>query len=213
MSEFVTHDVKRFVVSRPPEFNFKPGQGVELAFDNAQWHGGGRPFTPTCLVDDQVLEFTIKRYDDHSGMTQALHQAPTGSSLLMTAPFGTINYQGPGVFIAGGAGITPFLAILREQARDKDVALNSLIFANKTPADIICEKELRNYLGERCFLICTKTAGQDYEHQRINKAYLEEKIANFNQNFYVCGPPGFMHAVTTALSELGVDPQTLVFEK
>jgi len=31
MSEFVTHDVKRFVVNRPPEFTFEPGQGVELA--------------------------------------------------------------------------------------------------------------------------------------------------------------------------------------
>ncbi len=213
MSEFVTHDVKRFIVSRPSEFHFKPGQGVELAIDSAQWQGGGRPFTPTCLVDDEVLEFTIKRYDDHAGLTQALHRLPSGSPLLMTDPFGTISFQGPGVFIAGGAGITPFLAILREQAHDKDVALNTLIFSNTTPADIICEKELRNYLGERCILTCTRQAGADYEHRRINKVYLEEKIANFNQHFYVCGPSGFMHAVTTALSELGADPQTLVFEK
>jgi cytochrome-b5 reductase len=42
---------------------------------------------------------------------------------------------------------------------------------------------------------------------------LEEKIDDFNQPFYVCGPPGFMDAVNSALEELGADPQNLVFER
>ena len=37
MSEFVTHDVKRLLVSRPPGFTFEPGQGVELAINRPQW--------------------------------------------------------------------------------------------------------------------------------------------------------------------------------
>ena len=56
MSEFVTHDVKRLLVSRPPGFTFEPGQGVELAINRPQWQDEGRPFTPTGLVDDKVLQ-------------------------------------------------------------------------------------------------------------------------------------------------------------
>ena len=73
----------------------------------------------------------------------------------MSEPFGTISYQGPGVFIAGGAGITPFLAMLRDLARRGELDRQTLIFSNKAPRDVICEKELRHLLGERCILTCT----------------------------------------------------------
>lgn len=213
MTGFVTHDVKRFVVSRPPNFAFQAGQGMELAIDRPEWRGEPRPFTPTCLGDDEVLEFTIKGYSDHGGVTQALHHLPVGTELLVSEAFGTIRYQGPGVFVAGGAGITPFLAILREQAAAGDVGRNALIFSNKTPADVICEKELRRYLGERCILTCTDGPASGYDTRRVDKSYLAQKIDDFDQNFYVCGPPGFMKAVTGALQELGADPQSLVFER
>ncbi len=213
MSEFVTHDVKRFVISRPPGFTFTPGQGVELAINQPEWRDESRPFTPTCLVDDGVLEFTIKSYPAHEGMTRELHRLSAGAELLMSAPFGTISYQGPGVFLAGGAGVTPFIAILRERARAAGLDRHALIFSNKTPADVICEKELRHYLGERCILTCTETEAPGYEHRRLDKAFLAERIDDFDQQFYVCGPPGFMAAVNGALEDLGAAPQSLVFER
>lgn len=212
MSEFVTHDVKRFIVSKPPGFTFQPGQGVELVINQPKWKDESRPFTPTNSMDDQVLEFTIKIYPGHEGVTRKLHDLPPGAELMISEPFGTISYQGPGVFLAGGAGITPFIAILRERARTADINRSTLIFSNKTAADIICEKELRHYLGERCILTCTAEKASGYEHRRIDKAFLAEKIDDFNQPFYVCGPPGFMEAVNAALKELGADPQSLIFE-
>jgi cytochrome-b5 reductase len=214
MSQFVTHDVKRFVVSKPEGFAVVPGQGVELAINRPGLSGEGRPFTPTGLAHDRVLEFTIKGYSDHPGVTQALHQLEPGTELLMSEPFGTISYQGPGVFIAGGAGITPFLAILRSLARAGELGGQTLIFSNKTPRDVICEKELRHLLGERCILTCTAEAAPGYEHRRVDRAFLEEKIQDFKQQrFYLCGPPPFMEAVNGALTALGATAESLVFER
>lgn len=213
MSEFVTHDVKRFVVTRPDNFSFAPGQGVELAIDSSDWRDQGRPFTPTSLNDDRVLEFTIKAYPQHEGVTQALHRLRPGAGLQMSEPFGTIRYQGPGVFIAGGAGITPFLAIMRELVEKQTMAGQQLIFSNKTPDDIICEKELRHAFGERLRLICTTDEFPGYEHTRIDKDWLAGRITDFDQRFYLCGPPGFMDAVNDALQSLGASPQQLVFEQ
>jgi len=46
MTEFVTHDVKRFILNRPENFSFTPGQGVELVIDQGKWREEqGRPFT------------------------------------------------------------------------------------------------------------------------------------------------------------------------
>ena len=213
MSQFVTHDVKRFIVSKPEGFSIVPGQGVELAIDQPGLREQGRPFTPTGLAADEVLEFTIKAYPAHAGVTQALHQLEPGAELQMTEPFGTIHYQGPGVFIAGGAGITPFLAILRELASKGEAGHQTLIFSNKTPSDVICEKELRHVLGERCILTCTGTAAPGYEHRRVDRAFLEEKITDFTQRFYVCGPPPFMEAINNALAALGASAENLVFEQ
>ncbi len=213
MREFVTHDVMRFIFSRPDGFSFTPGQGVELAIDSPEWRDEGRPFTPTSLADDEVIEFIIKSYPQHEGVTRELHRLQPGARLLMSEPFGTIQHRGAGTFIAGGAGITPFIAILRELARRQELDGHGLIFANKTPSDIICEKELRHYLGERCHFICTDDAFAGYEQRRIDEAYLDETIGDLEQQFYVCGPPAFMDSVTAALEEIGADSQALVFEE
>jgi len=213
MTEFVTHDVKRFIVNRPEGFTYQPGQGVQLAINQPEWKEQGRPFTPTSRKEDKVLEFVIKEYPDHQGVTEKLHALTPGEELLISNAFGTITYQGPGVFIAGGAGITPFMAIIRHLAHTGKVADHKLIFSNKTPADVICEKEFRHYFAEDCSLTCTQAYAAGYDNQRITKEYLQEKIEDFKQHFYVCGPSPFNRDVKAALMELGATPETLVFEK
>ena len=212
-SQFVTHDVKHFIVSKPDGFSIVPGQGVELAVNRPGLREQGRPFTPTGLAGDRVLEFTIKAYPDHAGVTQALHQLEPGAELLMSEPFGTIRYEGPGVFIAGGAGITPFLAILRDLAGKGELDRQTLIFSNKAPRDVICERELRHVLGERCILTCTGATAPGYENRRVDRAFLEEMVSDFTQRFYVCGPPPFMDAINAALTDLGARSESLVFER
>jgi cytochrome-b5 reductase len=213
-SQFVTHDVKHFIVSKPAGFSIVPGQGVELAINLPDLREQGRPFTPTGLAADRVLEFTIKGYADHAdGVTRLLQQLEPGAELLMSEPFGNISYQGPGVFIAGGAGITPFLAILRDLARMGELDRQTLIFSSKAPRDVICEKELRHLLGDRCMLLCSSADAPGYDHRRVDRAFLEEKITDFDQRFYVCGPPAFMEAVNGALTDIGARSESLVFER
>jgi cytochrome-b5 reductase len=213
MTELVTHDVRRFILRRPEDFSFEPGQGVEIALDQEGWREEGRPFTPTSLVGDGVLEFTIKAYPEHDGVTERLHRLGAGEALLMSEAFGTITYRGPGVFVAGGAGVTPFLSILRRLAADDALAGHSLLFSNKTRADVICEKELRFYLGDGCHLTLTGDEAPGYDHQRIDREYLSRVVDDFGQRFYVCGPPAFVDDLKAALVELGASPDGLVFEE
>lgn len=209
---FETHDVKRFVVTRPDGFRFEPGQGVELAIDQEGWEDEGRPFTPTSLPSDPVLEFTIKAYPQHEGVTRKLHTLKSGARLRMSEPFGTITFHGPGVFIAGGAGITPFLAIFRQLAGRGELAGCALHFSNRTPSDVICERELKHLLEDRCHLTCTDESAPGYDDRLIDGTYLEEMIGDFDQHFYVCGPPQMVEDIQDALDELGADAERVVFE-
>ncbi len=213
MSEFVTQDVKRFIVTKPEKFSFRAGQAVELAINKPHWKNEGRPFTPTNLATDKVLEFTVKQYPDHDGVTKALHQLQSGDELLISPAFGTISFQGPGVFLAGGAGITPFIAILREQMQKGTIGESTLIFSNKTPSDIIVEKELLFYMQENCLLTCTQKAAPGYQDRRIDKAFLANHIKDFQQPFYVCGPESFMENINSALADLGAKAENIIFEQ
>jgi len=214
MTEFVTHDVKRFIVKKPDIFNFTSGQGVELVIDQEKWREEeGRPFTPTSLATDEVLEFTIKRYPEHKGVTDKLHTLAAGDNLLMSEPFGTISYKGPGIFIAGGAGITPFLSIFRQLHVERATTKQTLIFSNKTSADVICEKELRYYFGSRCHLLCTREKVAGYENRRIDRKYLQKIIPATDQYVYICGPDKFVEEINLIARDLGFAPETIVYEE
>ncbi|MEF8846942.1 MAG: FAD-binding oxidoreductase [Candidatus Paceibacterota bacterium] len=213
MTEFVTHDVKRFIIEKPENYEFEPGQATEVAVAEEGWEDKKRPFTFTSLNEDKVLEFTIKGYPEHNGVTEKLHSLVSGDELLIEDPWGTINYQGEGVFLAGGAGVTPFIAILRNLRNKRKLGSNELIFANKKAKDVILEKEFREMLGDNFIPILTEEEKEGYEKDYINKDYLKRNIDDFSQNFYVCGPPNFVEDLTEALKELGADPDEVVLEE
>ncbi len=213
MSEFVTRDVKRSVISKPEGFTFDPGQGIELAIDEPNWRNESRPFTPTASHDDRVLGFTIKAYADHDGVTRRLRALEPGAGLAISEPFGTIRYAGKGIFVAAGACVTPFIAVLRQLARGDHPGGHGLIFSNKTPADVICEPELRHHLDERCSLTCPRESAPGYHAKRVARDYLAANIDDDQQRFYVGGPRKSVTAVNAALEDLGAAPEALVFER
>ncbi|MBD3366051.1 flavodoxin reductase [candidate division WWE3 bacterium] len=214
--EPVTHDVKRFVVEKPAGFKFVPGQATEVSINLPEWREKKRPFTFTSLNSEEVLEFVIKAYPSHEGVTQKLHTLEPGAEILIGEPWGTINYSGKGVFLAGGAGVTPFIAIFRDLHKKGQLEGNKLIFSNKTDKDVILEKELREYFGDAATFVLTDQENVDaskYEKAYIDKEYLSSKISDFSQKFYVCGPPGFVKAMRGSLTDLGASSDEVVFEK
>ena len=145
--ENVTHDVLKIKTEKPLQFNFIPGQATDVSINKDGWENKGRPFTFTCLPDNDYIEFIIKTYPSHKGVTNELLHLKTNDELILHDVFGSIAYKGEGVFIAGGAGVTPFISIFRYLQSKFKIGNNKLIFANKTKADIILEDEFKNILG------------------------------------------------------------------
>ena len=148
--EKITHDVFRIEVLKPADYSFTPGQATEISINKNDWKGEKRPFTFTSLPHQPLLEFTIKVYPEHNGVTNQISQLKKGDELIIREVWGAINYKGEGLFIAGGAGITPFLSIFRYLKSTNELGNNKLIFANKTKQDIIQEGELTEMLGDKC---------------------------------------------------------------
>ncbi|POY36599.1 flavodoxin reductase [Solitalea longa] len=212
-TEYVTHDVKRFRFEKPIGYQFEPGQATEVAINTEGWKEERRPFTFTSLNQWDYLEFTIKIYNDHNGVTHELGKLNAGGELIIHDVWGTINYKGPGVFIAGGAGVTPFIAIIRDLDQKGQLPGNSLIFSNKTQADVILDKEFTELLGADFHKVFTRETVMGFKEHYIDELYLKETIKNFDQHFYVCGPEKFMTNICQMLESLGAKTEALVFEK
>jgi hypothetical protein len=212
-TEYITHDVKRFRVEKPDGFVFSPGQATELSINKEGWSDKKNPFTFTSLPDAPNLEFVIKIYEEHQAVTQQFGLLNEGDEVILREPWGAIEYKGPGYFIAGGAGITPFLAILRHLKEEGRVADNALFFSNKTDRDIILADELKAMLGNNARFTVTRQKDSAYDHRRIDEAYLKSEVKDFGRHFYVCGPDAMVSEITAILEKLGVKTDALVFEK
>jgi len=129
--------VKRFIVQKPKGYKFSPGQATEVSINSPVLQNEKRPFTFTSLNDSEHLEFTIKIYDSHNGVTKELGRLEQGDELIIRDAWGAIEYKGEGVFTAGGAGVTPFIAVFRQLQVENKIANNKLIFTNKSESDII----------------------------------------------------------------------------
>lgn len=208
----LTHDTNRYVFSRPEGMEFEPGQAVELAIQKDGWRDEARPFTFTSLPSDADLEFVIKTYPDHNGVTEQLATLEPGAQVTLDGPFGAIKDQGPGVFLAAGAGITPFIPILKKRAADHAIDGSTLIFSNKTEKDIIMRGEWEAMEGLRTIFAITDEATSDFHSGKIDKAFLKQEIKDFDQKFYLCGPGGFVDAMRDALKDLGAKDDSIITE-
>jgi len=210
--EKITPDVLQIRTNKPEGLEFKPGQATELFIKKENWEEQGRPFTFTSLPDDSDLEFVIKTYTSHDGVTDKLLDLKVGDELLQNEIFGNIYFRGEGTFIAGGAGLTPLIAILRDRQRNGGNETNKLIFANKTSKDIILKDELREMLSDRFINILSDEETEEFAYGHIDESFLKQHIINLNQKFYVCGPDPMIESVVSDLKALGVEDENIIIE-
>lgn len=208
----LTPDTAHYVFSKPEGYEFKPGQATDLAIDRDGWRNEERPFTFTSAPEAPVLSFVIKSYPDHEGVTNELPDLKPGDTVKVSDPWGAIEDKGPGTFIAGGAGITPFLGILRDRARQGDLDGCHLIFANKSTEDIILYPLWEGLEDLRTTYLVEHDAEDGQREGQIDAALLDDVVGDWGGRFYVCGPPAMEDTVAKLLKKRGVSDERLIRE-
>ncbi len=207
--EQLTHDVVRLTLERPKDYYFTAGQAIDFKLDRPEVKDKVSPFTFTGLNTADHLELTIKCYPSHHGMTEQIANLQAGDEVIISEPFETVALKGPGVFIAGGTGMTPFIAILRQKKVDGTLKGNSLFFFNKTKEDVFMEDEFRGWLGKDFHSVLSKEEVPGHLYGMASADFFKANISNFHQPFYTCGPEGFVNAVKSALTSLGASEEMI----
>lgn len=211
-TSYVTYDVKRFVLEKPPGYNFTPGQSVHVSINEPGWEKILKPFTFTNLPEDNYLELMIKIYRERKGFTRQIEGINKGEELILHDIFGVIQYSGDGVFIAAGSGITPFISIFRQLKKQKRLGRNLLIYSNKTREDVIMGEWLQTVLKHNFIPVFTRENVVGFLERRIDRNFLIDHIADFGQQFYICGPEKFVTDLRAILLDLGAKIDHIIFD-
>ena len=208
----ITHDVIRVTFEKPDRYTFIPGQAADISVNQPNWEDKKSCFTFTSLPEDENLEFTIKTYPSRQRVTNKLLSAQVGDEIILQDPFGDIRNHGEGVFIAGGAGITPFIAILKVLEQKGEIGNSKLIFANRKAEDIIDKKYFTNLLGKNFINVLSDENVKGCENGYITSEIIKKYVNGNSDLYYLCGPPPMMNAVNESLISLGVNENKIIKE-
>jgi ferredoxin-NADP reductase len=217
-SEEIAIGTMAFHFNKPHNFNFKPGQAIDLVLNNPESQNtdtlrhtfsiASAPYQEDLAIATRMRDTTYK------GLLRALI---SGAPATIEGPFGALTLHKdiarPAVFIAGGIGITPFISILRQAARDKTPQQLILLYANRRPEDAAYLGELQQLeqQNERFRLVATMT---DIERSSLrwngktrsmDAAFIEDATGRLVAPiFYTAGPPGMVDTVRSILTGIGV---------
>ncbi len=150
------------------------------------------------------------------------HSLEVGAVLDVSAPKGQfvfdLDERTPAVLLAGGVGITPLLAMVKEVARTGSQREIHLYYGVNAPGDFVRPEELRAIAAEhpniKVHLVCSRpdgrTSGFAIDHNgRISLDLLKETLPKQRYEFYMCGPAGMMSSLTTGLQQHGVSARDI----
>ncbi len=128
---------------------------------------------------------------------------------------------GPLLLIAGGSGVVPLMAMLRERAVAEARPPAVLLYSSRTVDDVIYRDELTALdaadAGLRVIQTLTRSQppGWTGYDRRIDRAMLSEAIgaAGTSPLVYICGPTLLVEAAANGLVELGVPPSQVRTER
>jgi ferredoxin-NADP reductase len=175
-------DTFQIDLERPSGFSFVPGQGIRLSSNGLE-----REYTLVCGPNDDQLSICVKVLEK-GAFSPLLARLETGDSLLLSGPHGYFTFQTkerPAVFVATGAGIAPFVSMVRS-----GVSGFTLLHGATTSTDLlyrdITQPASRRYLG----CITEKQADEGeaaWKHWGRVSDFLKKELPPGIFDFYLCG--------------------------
>ena len=219
-------DTKTLRLKWPEDYpvDFLTGQFITVYWPHKQKYKRAYSLSSSAL-DRGHFEITIKR-DGKMG-TSLVDWAEEGDSLWVIEPTGKfLPVLDPPdkhlICIAGGSGVTPFRAFVREATQLKLATKITVLYSVRTTHDVIFDEEFRALEKENPnfeFLVtCTRLADNDpWEGRRgrIDAAWVKEQVGDLeNTIFYACGPNALVDFSTNLVRDgLGVGKEQMLIEK
>lgn len=150
-----------------------------------------------------------------------------GDSVKFAGPFGDFfarESEAEMIFVGGGAGMAPLRSIIFDQLeRLHSTRKISFWYGARSLRETFYTEQFEQLAAEHSNFTwalalsepapADKWAGESgFIHQVLMEQYLKEHPAPEDCEYYLCGPPMMMAAITNMLDELGVDDANIFFD-
>ena len=216
VSEIIARkDANTYVLKADKLAYFRAGQyvSVKIRVGNAVT---ARPYTlaasPAKAFDGEY-QITVKKAQDGFVSEYILANWKVGTEVTLSGPEGPFSYEpirdeAEVVGLAGGSGITPFMAMAYAILDGTEDFRLTLIYGSRTKKDILYSKELEQICTEtdkvRVVHVLSEDKAKGYEHGFIS-AELIKKYAPETYTLYICGPRAMHDFLEDELPKLGLD--------
>lgn len=215
--EEVAEGTMAFRLEKPDGFSFKAGQAVTVGLvtppaGDAESH---RTFSLVSAPFEGALMVATRMRD--SAFKRVLKTLRDGAVVNLEGPFGELTLGNdtmrPAVFIAGGIGITPFMSMLRQAAKERSSRQLALIYSNRRPEDAAFLGELQGLDARiKNFRLLATMTGMaksartwEGETRVINADLIKRAVGDLSAPiYYVVGPPAMVEAMREMLHAAGV---------
>jgi ferredoxin-NADP reductase len=186
--------------------------------------GDARTFTIASALHEPELMIATRMRE--TAFKRVLKTAPVGTAVVIDGPNGDMVLHGdparPAVFLAGGIGITPFLAMARHAANERLPHHLYLFYSNRRPQDaaFLTELQKMEQLNLNYRLISTMSEPEKSarrwsgETGFIRREMLERHLSDTAKPiYYFAGPPSMTNAMRQMLEDMGISEQAMRYEE
>lgn len=213
----LTHDTWNLRFDGPKP-DFKPGQFMLVSLRRDGKTSESHPYTISSSPTETNLAITPKAIGDFSA---SVGETKPGDTAFIEAPYGAFTYDRAPTeklaFVAGGIGITPFLSMLRYMKETGERRSVTLIWGNKSEADIAFREEVEALQASlpdlRIHHVLSAQEDWDGETGFIDQEKIARLVPDYaERSFFICGPPVMREKVVPMLRELGLGRSRIFFE-
>ena len=196
----------------PSAGQHRAGQHVDIRLTADDGYQAERAYS-IASAPGEPLAITVERLDDGEVSPYLTQDVQPGDQLEVRGPIGGYfvwepGYGGPLLLAAGGSGVAPLRAMLRERSRAGSSVPARLLYSSRSWEDVIYRTELE-FPPEGVTIFQTLTRSQPPSWRgyarRVDKEMLAEvawPVADMPLT-YVCGPTSFVESVASILVGLG----------
>jgi ferredoxin-NADP reductase len=218
-----TARTKTIILEAPDWAGHRAGQHVDIRLTAEDGYQAQRSYSIASAPEDDRLELTVEELDDGEVSPYLTEELRAGDELELRGPIGgwfvwDAADDGPLLLFGGGSGVVPLRAMLRHRDADPHPTPARLVYSVRSLEDVIYREELeRPAPGLEVRLALTRTWPQDWtgHRGRVDDALLDEFTwpASEGPAIYVCGPNGFVEAISARMTARGHDPARVKTER
>ena len=210
------------LVLDPPDWpGHRAGQHVDIRLTAEDGYQAERSYSIGSAPDDNHLVLTVERLEDGEVSPYLTDELRPGDELELRGPIGGYfvweeSLGGPLLMVAGGSGVVPFRAMLREWSAGPRAVPARLIYSSRSLDDVIYHTELTNEAADVQFTLTREWPEDWHGHRgRVDQQLLAELgwPADEMPLNYICGPTAFVEAVAENLVSAGHQPDRIKTER